>query len=574
MSKIRTKIGRLGGFKKKKDSLVNAIMKTYNVSELIEHVNFVNQSTQSATESKQEQNIVYGSERGDDNEISNEESFFEVNISGDDNLHTEKKSRDFVFDKDQFQSQLAQWAINNQIKHEQLAELLLIWNNYVPLEALPADPRTILHTPNQFSYFSDVINFNGLHECLKCERVGKYSHTSGTVVFPNFKAYARTYESFRAKKDSQDHKCNTPPIDLPIDMVLDVPVGDEVHLLHLSLVKKFMYGWKTGSFGMRTKWSSANEKEISAYLVSCNIYRPSEIHRKISPLSEMPRWKAAEYRTFLYYTSLTVLKKFLPEQNYNHYLLFYCSIAIFGSEYHCEKMIDTADEMIKTFLNLFKSMYGIHHFSSNLQNLLHLSDEVRRCGVLDKFNACKFENKLQDVKKLVRLGNYPLQQIVKRILEGKSGVIPKNSDPKINLRNKTNFDCIDFQKFGSKYTVFSELKTNEFRLDDTTQNQWIFTKNFDIVRLKCFVLYENKRCYFYGNAIAEKKSFFETPFKSDHLFIYGANDRFKSTKLYEIKQISCKLFCLPYFGSYNDSEFDEDFPLFDFVFVPLWHTLN
>lgn len=402
----------------------------------------------------------------------------------------------------------------------------------------------------------------------------KHSYVSGTVVFTDSNANARTNESFRAKTEPEHHKGETPLTDLPIDMVLDVPVGDELHLLHLGLMTFFLNGWKTGAFGMRTKWSSLNEREISEYLVSCNEFKPSEIHRQMRPLSEMPRWKATEYRTFLLYTSLTVLKKFLPDKHFKHYLLFFCSIVILGSEYHCDKLIDTADEMIKTFLNLFKSIYGIHHFTMNLHNLSHLVDEVRRFGVLGKFNAYSFENKLQVIKRLVRSGNLPLNQIAKRILETKCGKIPKNSDAAVKLCKKIPFHCVNFKRIGFKYTVFSELKTNDFKIGNTTNNQWILTRNFNIICVKYFDLYENKRCYFYGREIQEKNSYFETPFESDVLLIYGAKKRFRSPKLYGIEQIACKLFCLPYFGSFNESEQEEEFPPFDYVFIPVWHTLK
>lgn len=243
--------------------------------------------------------------------------------------------------------------------------------------------------------FIDVMNFNGSHGCTKCEFIGKNSHISKIIVFTNINANNRTNDSFRTKIDPAHHKGETPLTDLQIDMILDFPVGDELHLLHLGLIRKFLMGWRSGSFGMRTKWSIRNEREISTYLLSCNEFKPFEIHRKIRPLSDMLRWKGTEFRTFLLYCSITVLRNFLPDKHFKHYLLFYCSVVILGSEFHCENMIDIAENMIISFLNLFKSIYGIEHFTSNLHNLIHLVDEVRRFGVLGKFKAYSFENRLQ-----------------------------------------------------------------------------------------------------------------------------------------------------------------------------------
>lgn len=395
------------------------------------------------------------------------------------------------------------------------------------------------------------------------------------MIFTDMNAKARTDESFRGKTNPDHHKGETPLTDLPINMISDFPIGDELHLLHLGLMRKFLFAWKSGAFGMRTKWSVHNVKDISDYLVSCNDFKPSEIHRKIRPLVELPRWKGTELRTFMLYNSLTVLKSFLPDNHFKHYLLFYCSVVILGCERFCEKLINTADDMIKTFLNLFKSIYGIEHFTSNLHNLIHLVDEVRIFGVLGNFNAYSFENKLQSIKKLVRSGNLPLTQIAKRILEQKfTDDFKESSNDGIQLRKPIKFHCNDFLKFGTTYTVFRELKTDDFRIVNTKENQWILTRNYDIIRVKYVVNYPSKRCFFYGEAISEKKSYFDTPFSSSTLLIYAAKNELNPPQLYPIEDMSCKLFCLPYCGSFNDSELDEEFPPFDFVFVPLWHTLK
>lgn len=388
-------------------------------------------------------------------------------------------------------------------------------------------------------------------------------------------AKPRTDESFRTKADPQHHKGETPLTELPIDMVLDFPVGDELHLLHLGLTKKFLNGWRSGTFGMRTKWSHRNENDISKYLLSCNIHKPSEIHRQIRGLSELARWKGTELRTFMLYTSITVLKKFLPPKHFKHYLLFYCSVVILGNEYHCKNLIDIADQMIQSFLKFFKSIYGIQHFTSNLHNLKHLVEEVRKFGVLSNFSAYSFENKLQDIKKLVRNGNLLLNQIAKRILEDKcDGNSKPTTCASVTLSNKVHFRSPQFDRIGLKYTVYRELNTKDFKLSNTIENQWFLTRTYDIICVNYFVFYSDKTCFCYGSKITEKFSFFEVPLDSEVLLIYGAKKELKKAKLYPIEEIACKLFCLPYCGSFDDSEIDEEFPPFDYVFVPLWHTLK
>lgn len=55
--------------------------------------------------------------------------------------------------------------------------------------------------------------------------------------------------------------------------------------------------------------------------------------------------------------------------------------------------------------------------SYNVHNLLHLVDEVRRCGPLDNYSTFPYENMLGFLKKLPKTGYLPLEQGVNRYLE-------------------------------------------------------------------------------------------------------------------------------------------------------------
>lgn len=169
-----------------------------------------------------------------------------------------------------------------------------------------------------------------------------------------------------------------------------------------------------------------------------------------------------------------------------------------------------------------------------------------------------------------------MTQIAKRILENKfstGDVTDDEESSSVKFCKGTNFKCQDFEELGSNYSVFGELKLNEFRIVNNKGNQWILSRNYDIICVKYFVTYPSKCSYFYGQAIADKKAFFDTPIDSSILLIYGAKNNLKPAKLYKIEDIACKLFCIPYCGSYHDTDIDEEFPPFDYVYVPLWHTL-
>lgn len=118
------------------------------------------------------------------------------------------------------------------------------------------------------------------------------------MTFPTLNAPRRTDDDFRSKKFSLHHNTDTPLTDLPIDMIKSFPVGDELHLLHVGIMKKLLLGWLEGTFGNSTKLSHTNSREISDYLENkCRL--PYEIHRQMRSLSEIRRWKATEFRSFL-----------------------------------------------------------------------------------------------------------------------------------------------------------------------------------------------------------------------------------------------------------------------------------
>lgn len=55
--------------------------------------------------------------------------------------------------------------------------------------------------------------------------------------------------------------------------------------------------------------------------------------------------------------------------------------------------------------------------SHNVHNLLHICDDVNHFGPLDMLSAFPFENHMQVLKKFVRKGDKPIEQIVRRIHE-------------------------------------------------------------------------------------------------------------------------------------------------------------
>lgn len=80
-------------------------------------------------------------------------------------------------------------------------------------------------------------------------------------------------------------------------------------------------------------------------------------------------------------------------------------------------MLKIANDLLLEFLEHFTDHYGQRSKSSNVHNLCHLVEDMRTHGSLQNISSYEFENKLQQIKSLLRYGHNPLQQAANRILE-------------------------------------------------------------------------------------------------------------------------------------------------------------
>ena len=67
--------------------------------------------------------------------------------------------------------------------------------------------------------------------------------------------------------------------------------------------------------------------------------------------------------------------------------------------------------------NIHSVLYGETQYVYNIHALVHHADDVSRFGALDIFSSFAFESFLGKQKRLVRKPNFPLQQIIRRLLE-------------------------------------------------------------------------------------------------------------------------------------------------------------
>lgn len=293
------------------------------------------------------------------------------------------------------------------------------------------------------AFISGVKNHTGYFGCTKCVVEGDF--LENRVVFLELDCTSRTDESFATRHQPEHHREYSVLESLGIGMVSKIPL-DYMHLVCLGVMKKLLQFWIKGKMNVRMKADLLTK--TSEHLISLKPYITDEFARKPRNLYEIDRWKATELRQFLLYTGPVVLKGTLEKRFYKHFLCFHVAIRILADEEYCYILNDYAHSLLDYFVTQYKDLYGKHHVSYNVHNLIHIHTEVKLYGPLDNFSAFKYENYMQTLKKKVKHSSRPLEQVSNRIMESYSVnvKVTKKKYPSIIMRNNTVFG-LEFSHF-------------------------------------------------------------------------------------------------------------------------------
>ncbi|KAL4134709.1 hypothetical protein QTP88_006432 [Uroleucon formosanum] len=175
------------------------------------------------------------------------------------------------------------------------------------------------------AFMLNVKSFNAYHSCNYCIEEGTF--INDRMSFLGVSSPLRTDDSFRSKEDEDYHKGSSPLEGFPINIVLTV-VLDYMHCVCLGVMKRLLTFWVKAKKPIRFK-SPEIVSDISSQLIDImKPYFPSEFNRLPRSLEELEFSKATEFRTFLLYTSLIVLKERLAKPFFQDFMLFHCAIKI------------------------------------------------------------------------------------------------------------------------------------------------------------------------------------------------------------------------------------------------------
>lgn len=369
------------------------------------------------------------------------------------------------------------------------------------------------------------------------------------MSFPDISCPRRTDDTFRSRADELHHKARSVIEELNIDMIMDFPTSDPLHLLELGIMKKCLLRWAFGEKGYTRKWSRAHVDLVSRELLKCAKQMPREFHRKPRTLNYLRQWKGVEFRTMLLYTGMVVLRKALDDDLYQHFISICCAVRICSSNKY-KAYQELAGKTFTKYVQNYAVLYGEHRIGSNVHNLCHIVEDMRHnnIGNLMDISTYKFENCLRLLGLQLKHGNLPLEQISRRIIESleiKSGAhsqLPKEEQPFIAKVFYESKFSRENQKIYNEIEIFPNIRLSNRRFGDS----WFLSDCNDIIKMKC-VIQAGNDFKILGQKIHHKKPFFETPIESSKFHIYQSNVEL-SNELYGFSTHSVveKMLCLPH----------------------------
>lgn len=289
-------------------------------------------------------------------------------------------------------------------------------------------------------------------------------------------------------------------------MVTQFPL-DVMHQIDLGVAKTILLNIKH----RETLQPLTKEKlrEMDKILIGYSDWTPKDFARKPCSLKELPSFKATECRQFILYYGIVLLKHFLPDNQYKHFLLLSCSYRILSSSAYKDRL-DECDALLEIFVENFQTFYL--KLGYNVHNLLHITDCVRNFGSVNNFSAYKFENYMGTLNRLIRGKREVLTQVYNRLIEF----------------NRLNIELEEEEPVKRPY-------------DTGQRNSYVGLKDYSLCKIIGI-----KGGVFSVQKYTDIRSFFVAPMCSEEVGVFLVGHLEDTINFVSEDTITDKYYCLPY----------------------------
>lgn len=404
------------------------------------------------------------------------------------------------------------------------------------------------------AYITGTVGHTSTDGCSKC--IQKAKRINRRLTYECSVASSRTDDDFKNRVFKQYHNQYFQQHahileDINVKMQSQFPL-DTMHLIDLGVGKKILsFVWNGKHNGV--KITAEQKQEFDAKLIAIASYIPKEFGRKPRTMRELCRWKAIEFRQFILYYGIMILKNFLDDDMYVHFLLLHSAYRLLSCPRNCQKYLHCSQELLEVFVHNFKHIYGEDKISYNVHSLLHVPECVRIYGNVNNFSAYKFENFMQILKKDVRQPTRILQQLHNRNLERTK---MKDKSKKIGLGKLLP------QKYQTTASpLYMNYHCNMFYLSSKQPDNHCYVTGNVPLKITSFFADNNGQDHIIGHKFSQIEAFFMEPLDSKKalgiIFVKGLCE---DEQVFKVADITCKLLCLPFESG--------------FILIPIQHHLG
>lgn len=284
----------------------------------------------------------------------------------------------------------------------------------------------------------------------------------GKVVYSERIGFAlRTDQTFADRVHPEHHKPNFRTKKSALEllgfkMISQFPL-DPMHVIDLGAVLKML----ELLIQMQNRAGHVIDiAQISERILAFRKHRPSDFAKDVRSLDYLRFFKATELRQFLLYGSIVFLKDLVDDHIYEHWLLLHVATRLLSSDSLTDDNIDTAEILLKRFVEQYPEVYGVNTVSYVIHVLIHIPYFSRLYGPLDSFSCYKFENFIQKLKSYIGNAHVVLQQIFNRMEEeemynSESYTIPSFNQTEISCNDNDSFVAFMKDNKTTPYKVVS-----------------------------------------------------------------------------------------------------------------------
>ncbi len=249
--------------------------------------------------------------------------------------------------------------------------------------------------------------YNGQYSCIKCEQRGETCKAGkGNVhIYPpqrdNIMGPKRTDASVKAcgelaAKESSVKQVQgiKGPSHLSYFRCYSLVRGTGIDYMHgilLGVVKLLANLWFSSEHSdeLFSLWKhvAVVDKQLE------EIKPPNNIRRAPRSLSDHKQyWKASEWRNWLLYYSVPIIRDIALKDYFDHYLLLVQATFVMLQDSIIPSQLEMCEQMLTEFVVMFPALYGARYLTLNVHQLLHLPECVRDLGPLWAFSCFPFED--------------------------------------------------------------------------------------------------------------------------------------------------------------------------------------